>query len=301
MLDTGSDYPRSEYLVETSWLEEHLNDADLRIFDCTVEILPNPDPVKNKKFPFVFKSARDQFDLQHIPNAGFIDIPGELSDVSVDIPLMMPPAEQLTEVMSKHGIQENSCVVLYSSAEANWAARVWWMLRAVGFENVAILNGGSKKWCDEGRQMSSEPCTYAKSEFKADLKEGAFVTKSEVSATLNKDETCLISALPEPIHTGTSDVAFGRKGCIPGSVNIPFMNMHNPETGAYLPIEQLKELFSQLDIEQADKIISYCGGGVAAANIAFVLTLLGYKNVAVYDGSMLEWGNDLSLPMEVMG
>lgn len=100
------------------------------------------------------------------------------------------------------------------------------------------------------------------------------------------------------IYAGSGGPVFGRKGRITGSVNVPFMALHDPDSGRYLPPEQLWEQFEAVGSSKAERIITYCGGGIAASNAAFILTLLGYDNVAVYDGSMLEWGNDPSLPME---
>ena len=288
-----------EYLVETDWLEQQLDAPDLRVFDCTVNVVPNPDPVQRQQFPFAYQSGRANYDQAHIPGAGFVDIPGELSDMSSPLPLMLPSKEQFTQVMSDYGVGDNTRVVLYSTTEPNWAARVWWMLRAFGFDNATILNGGWSKWKMEARPVSNEACKYAPTQFNARPRPNAFVGKDEVLAAINDDDVRIINALPSPMYTGASDVAFGRKGRIAGSVNVPFVSLHDPDTGSYLPANQLREKFDTVNTNKARKIITYCGGGIASANNAFMLTLLGYNNVAVYDGSMLEWGNDPSLPMEM--
>lgn len=299
MTATGEEYQHPEYLVETDWLEQSLDMADLRVFDCTVNVMPNPDPVLGQKFPFAYQGGRAHFDQEHIPRAGFIDIPGELSDPSSGLPLMLPSAEQFVEIMSNHGVSDDTRVVLYSSTEPNWAARVWWMLRAFGFDNVAILNGGMAKWRVEGRPISNQACTYEPGRFTTQPRPGAFVGKDEVLAAIGDDEVRIINALPSPIHTGSSDVVFGRKGRIAGSVNVPFGSLHDPDTGSYLPADQLHKKFEAVFTSEVERIITYCGGGIASANSAFTLALLGYDNIAVYDASMLEWGNDESLPMEM--
>lgn len=288
-----------EYLVETDWLEQQLDAPDLRVFDCTVNVVQNPDPVQRQQFPFVYQSGRLNFEQSHISCAGYIDIPGELSDMSSSLPLMLPSEEQFVQAMSNYGIDDNTRVVLYSTSEPNWAARVWWMLRAFGFDNVTILNGGWAKWMAEARPVSNEACTYAPGQFSARPRPEVFVGKHEVLAAINDDDVRIINALPSPMHTGTSEVVFGRKGRIAGSVNVPFVSLHDPDTGSYLPADLLREKFDTVNANKARRIISYCGGGIASANNAFMLTLLGYDNVAVYDGSMLEWGNDASLPMDM--
>jgi len=293
----GEEYPHFKYLVETDWLEQHLDNADLRVFDCTVNVMPNPDPVLGPQFPFVYQSGRTHFDQAHIPHAGFIDIPGKLSDASSGYPLMLPSEEQFVEVMCNYGIGDDTRVVLYSSTEPNWAARVWWMLRAFGFDNAVILNGGWAKWIEEGRPVSNQACAYAPGQFTSRSRPDAFVGKNEVLDAISDEGVCIINALPSPIHTGSSDVIFGRKGRIAGSVNVPFGSMHDVGTGGYLPADHLRKIFDEVQVNDAERLITYCGGGIASSNTAFTLTLLGYENVAVYDGSMLEWGNDASLPM----
>jgi len=299
MFQDDDEYQNPEYLVNTDWLENHLDDADLRIFDCTVNVTSNTDLEQAKKMPFLYRSGRIDFDKAHIPGAGFISVPLELSDISSSIPLMLPPEEQFVNVMRSHGINDDSHVVLYSSSETNWAARVWWILKSFGFDNVAILNGGFSKWTMEERPISDQACNYEYGELTTRHRPDAFVSKDEVLSAVNDDGVCIINALPSLIHTGESNVTFGRKGRIKGSVNVPFVSLHDPETGIYLSASLLRKQFDEVHVSEAEKIITYCGGGVAASNNAFVLSLLGYENVAVYDGSMLEWGNDESLPMEI--
>ena len=294
-------YKHPEYLVETDWLEAHLEDPDLRVFDCSVEVLPNPDLERRKHVPFIYQSGRDNYLTRHIPHAGFIDIPGELSDNSSHLPLMLPSEEQFVQVMSRYGIDDQTRVVLYGTTEPNWAARVWWMLYAFGFKNVSILNGGWNKWLKEGRPFSIKGCTYEKRKFISHPISEAFVDKDVVLAAVEDNGIRIINALPSAIHTGASEITFGRKGRIVNSVNVPFVTLHDPDTGCYLTAEELQNNFDYINTSSAVRIINYCGGGIASSNNAFALSLLGYNNVTVYDGSLLEWGNDDSLPMEVGG
>lgn len=298
MTTVNGGFQQPQYLVETDWLEQHLDDPDLRLFDCTVIAGPNPDPVTGRKFPFAFESGHPHFDEAHIPGAGFIDLLGELSDHSANLPLMMPSEQQFADAMSRYGIGEGARVVLYSSSEPMWAARMWWMLRAFGFDNAAIVNGGWAKWTAEGRAVSSAACSYPPARFTARLRPGFFVGKDDVVAAIGDDGVRTINALPPMMHTGSGGPVFGRKGRIAGSVNVPSGSLNDPETGAYLPAGELREIFDTVRAGEAGRIITYCGGGIASSNSAFALALLGYDNVAVYDGSMFEWGNDESLPME---
>ncbi len=295
---TTSGVQDTAFLVNTNWLAKALDSPGLRVFDCAVVAGPNPDPELGKTFPFAFESGREKYDSGHIPGAGFVDILGDLSDKPSPLPLMLPAEKQFEAAMAKYGVGESDHVVLYSSTEPMWATRVWWMLRAFGFDNVAILNGGWAKWLLEERPVSQAACDYLPATFRAHPRPEMFADKEDVLSAISDDATCIINALPPAMHTGSGGPVFGRKGRIAGSVNVPNGVLHDPDTGTYLPTSELRTLFSEAGAGDIDRIITYCGGGIASSNNAFALTLLGHKNVAVYDASMFEWGNDHSLPME---
>ena len=297
MTTMASDFQFPEFLVETDWLEPLLGTPGLLIFDCAVIAGPNPDTKFAKKFPFSFESGQKKYDAGHIPGSGFIDILANLTDKSSSFPLMSPPVQQFVEAMGNYGINNNTHVVLYSSTEPMWATRVWWLLRAFGFDNAAILNGGWAKWEQEERPVSQDPVNYGQKKFTARPRPELFADKEEVLKATEADDTCIINALPPGMHTGAGGPTFGRMGRIAGSVNVPSGALHEPETGTYLPIDKLREVFIAAGIDQAEKIITYCGGGIASSNDAFVLAMLGFENISVYDASMFEWGNDHSLPM----
>jgi len=170
-------YKFPEYLVETEWLEHNLDSPELKIFDCTASVVKNPDATQQQKVPFVYESGLDNYKQAHIPHAGHIDVPGMLSDPSSNLPLMMLPEEQFVSTMKNYGISNDSHVVLYSTSEPNWATRVWWMLRSFGFNNVAILNGGWKKWNLEERPTSTQACNYLPEKLSLKLRSKSFVDK----------------------------------------------------------------------------------------------------------------------------
>ena len=289
---------KQKYLVETDWLAQHLNDSNLRIFDCTVNNLMNTDPLLAKSRPFVFKDDRVNYEDKHIPGAGYIDILGDLSDPFSDLPMMAPSEQQFRDAMEKYGISNDNLVVLYS-APGQWAARVWWMLRSFGFDNAVILSGGLSKWSAEGRSVSNEACGYAPGKFTIEARPGIFVKKDDVLGAINDEDTLIINALPAIMHTGDGGGVFGRKGHISGSVNVPFGALHDPDTDAYLSNDKLKGVFDGVGADSAKRTILYCGAGIGSSNVAFALTMLGYENAAVYDASLSEWGNDDTLPMDV--
>ena len=292
-------YPRAELLVDTQWLEDNIDNPRLRIFDCAAEPAPNPDEILRKKYPLRPRSGRSHYEAAHIPGASHIDIPGELTDKSTELPMMMPGLDKAAEVIRRAGISNDSKVVLYSSTNPMWATRFWWILRAVGFDGAVILNGGLTKWRDEERPLSSIPSSYAPAKFTPAARPEVFSSKTDVQEALNDESTLLIHALTPSVYDGSNDkLIFGRRGHIPGSVNIPSGTLYGADECTYLPPADMHSLFATRGSGNKDRIVTYCGGGVNATNNAFALTLLGHNNVSVYDGSMSEWGNDPSLPVE---
>ena len=280
-----------EYLVQPDWLAEHLDDPGLRVLECTAILHPMPDG------GYRAESGRATWAAGHIPRSGFADLTGELSDSTSSLRFMMPPAEQLVAAMGKLGVGDGTRVVLYDRAVNMWAARVWWMLRAVGFDNAAILNGGWRKWTLEGRPVSTEPCRYPPAKLVARPRPQLFADKSAVLAGVGDTATCILNALTEEQHRGTGGVHYGRPGRIAGSANVAARSLVD-STHAYLPLDELRKRFADAGVLASGRVITYCGGGIAASSDAFVLAMLGHDNVAVYDASLSEWARDPSLPME---
>jgi len=281
-----------QFLIETDWLAAHLDDPTLRVLECTTILHPRPEG------GYRAESGRAEWAAGHIPRSGFADLTDDLCDRASPLLYMMPPDEQLAAVMARLGVGEGTRVVLYDRAVNMWAARVWWMLRAVGFDDAAVLNGGWRKWTSEGRPTSTEPGAYPPARFVARPRPGLFVGKSAVLAGLGERATCVLNALSEEQHRGTEGVSYGRPGHIAGSANVPARTLVDPKTHAYLPAEVLRERFAEAGALAAGRVITYCGGGIAASSDAFVLTLLGHDQVAVYDASLSEWAADPSLPMQ---
>jgi thiosulfate/3-mercaptopyruvate sulfurtransferase len=281
-----------QLLVETDWLAAHLDDPALRVLECTTILHPQPEG------GYRAESGRATWAAGHIPRSGFADLIGDLSDRAASLRFMMPPPEQMTAAMARLGVGEGTRVVLYDRAVNMWAARVWWMLRAVGFDDAAVLNGGWRKWTLEGRPTSTEPCAYPPGRLVARPRAELFAGKGAVLAGVGERATCVLNALTEEQHRGTGGVTYGRPGRIAGSANVPARSLVDPKTHAYLPADVLRERFAGAGALEAERVIAYCGGGIAASSDAFVLTLLGHDRVSVYDASLSEWATDPSLPME---
>jgi len=284
--------PTTELLIETDVLAERLDDPTLRVFDCTVLLDVGPDGLR-------IESGRDRWVEGHVPGAGFLDLLVELSDARSPYHFMLPSAERFAEAMSAHGVEDGTRVVLYDSGGSMWAARVWWMLCAYGFDGAAILNGGWTKWTLEGRPVEEGEAGYPPARFEARPRAGVFVGKEDVLGALG-GSACLVNALGEEQHAGSGPtVPGGRPGRIPGSANVPATRLVDPATQAFLPRLELEAVLVEAGATADRPVITYCGGGIAASSVAFALRLLGREDVAIYDASLEEWATDAGLPIEV--
>jgi thiosulfate/3-mercaptopyruvate sulfurtransferase len=283
----------SAALISTEELARRLGAPGLRIFDCTTYLRPRPEGGYNAE------SGRANYDKGHIPGAGFLDLGAELSDQHSKLRFTLPPLDELTKAFSAKGIGHGTFVVLYSHATPTWATRIWWMLRAVGFDDAAILDGGLDKWKAENRPLETALTIYPAATLSLRGRPQIFVDKNDIKAAIGKPGTLTLNALSLEQHSGSGGVVYGRPGRIAGSSCVPAASLFGPDK-TLKPIAELRQAFDGVGAAPDKRVLVYCGGGIAASLDAFVLTaILGHKNVAVYDNSMQEWSNDASLPMEV--
>lgn len=289
-----SGYARPELLLETDWLADHLDDPRVRIFDCTTHLRPLPDG------GFRVESGQADYRAGHIPGAGFLDLPGELSDPAGRFRFTTPSADAFAAAMGAKGLaSDDDCrVVLYSAGAIWWATRIWWMLYAFGHEKAAVLNGGMGKWLAEGRPLGTDARQYPAAGFTARARPGRIVDKDAVLAALEDENAVVVNALTRAQHAGASETHYGRPGGISGSVCLPGLDLLHRESNTFLEAEALQEKFTEAGIGMTQKVLTYCGGGIAATADAFALVLLGHDDVGIYDNSLNEWANDPSLPMQ---
>ena len=278
-------------LVSSDWLKEHLEDPDLRILDATVYLRPQKDGSMS------VESGQQDYAAEHIPGAVFADVAGALSDPSTPLRFMLPKPDHFAAVMAKLGVGDANRVVIYSGDSVMWATRLWWMFKVFGFDNAAVLDGGLAKWREQGHPVTSDVPTYASATFTPAFRPDLVAAREDVKDAIDDGGTCLLNALPEEIHRGTSPIHYGRPGHITGSINVSAFNLVDPNAGTFLPTEDLRAQFAPLLSSDVTQIISYCGGGIAATADAFVLAMLGKNNVSVYDASLQEWSADPALPM----
>ena len=280
--------PELGTLVTAEWLEQHLDDPDLVVLDCTVKVEFGEDG------SFRSVSGRPDYEAGHIPSAGFADLLGDLSDTSSSLQFVMPAAEQFRAAMSALGVGDKTRVVLYDAKRTVWAARVWWMLRWIGFDSVAVLDGGLEAWKAANLPLSTEPANHPAGQLTVNLRPELIADRDEVFAAIGNDKIQIVDALPESHYRGEM-VMYEWPGHIPGASNTPSSSLVN-ESGQYRPTGELAALFAGTP---DNRTITYCGGGVAASSNAFILTRLGFTDVAVYMGSLQEWTSSMDNPMEV--
>ena len=283
-------------LITTAELAGILDRPDLRLFDCTTYLEYQPE---GSGIPYIAVPGRHTFEAAHIPGADFLDLQGEFSQQNIELHFMMPATAQLEAAFGRHGIAANSRVVLYSIGSAMWATRFWWMLRSLGFENVAVLDGGLDKWKAEGRAIETGPAKgYPPAIFTAKPQAGYFVDKHETLAASADRNTVVVNALGPQFHKGLEPSRYGRPGRIPGSVNVSAATLFDPQTKAFVPLAEAEAKFAAQGIGKDKRVVAYCGGGISATIDLFQLYRLGYDNLSLYDGSMGEWAKDESLPIE---
>lgn len=275
-------------LVTAEWLSEHLDDPDLVVLDCSVHFEPGEDG------GFSIVSGRADYEGGHIPSAGFADLTGELSDTDSSLNYALPTPEEFCAAMGALGVGDDSRVVLYDRTNSVWAARVWWMLRWVGFDRAALLDGGMEAWTAEERPLSTEPASEQTKQLTLNLRPELIADRDEVFAAISDDAVSIIDAMPEAHYKGQMAL-YDRPGHIPTASNISAMALFD-ESGYYLPNDELAALFTG---DRDGRAITYCGGGIAASADAFIMHRLGFKNVAVYMASLQEWAADPANPLVV--
>jgi thiosulfate/3-mercaptopyruvate sulfurtransferase len=283
-------YIHPEYLTSADDVLDGIERRDkrLRIFDTTVFLRPDPPRYR-------VESGIDSYLKAHIPNAGFLDLTRGLSDASNPLAFTLPSAQQLQGDFRKYGIDDDSLVVLYSTSHIMWATRVWWMLHWAGHRNVTLLDGGYTRWIAEGRPVDNNPTPYPTSNMTVRPQPGLWASRDEVLDAIGDNAVCTINALSPDVYAGTAQTNYGRPGHIPGSRNLFYGSILDDQS--FRSADAIAAAMAEVGADRAKRIITYCGGGISATVDAFALKLIGYNNVAVYDGSMSDWVRDPNLPL----
>ena len=273
-------------LVDADWLHRHLDDEGLLILDCSWHL------------PGTGRDAYREWLEARIPGARFFDFDGRFSDSGSSLPHMLPTAERFTREAQKLGLGTNSSVVLYDSQGMYSSPRGWWMLRAMGFDDCALLDGGLPAWSRAGYALDSDapPGEPEDGDFVARLQPQWVADARQVRAALGDDDVAVIDARPAERFRGEAEEprAGLRHGHMPGALNLPFAELFRE--GRLLPSAELRERLAPL-LEGRKRYIFSCGSGVTACILAFAAMRAGYDGYAVYDGSWCEWGLPGELPV----
>lgn len=273
-------------LVDTHWLATHLGEPDLVVLDCTVRFEQTGDGSMRAA------SGRDGFEAGHIPGARFADLTGALSDSTSELSFALPTPAAFCAAMGRLGVGDDSRVVLYDASISAWAARVWWMLRWVGFDGAALLDGGLRVWTAEGRELSTAPAEPAAAVLTPRVRPELIADRDEMHGAIGDAGVVLVDTLPPGQFSGETPM-YSRAGHIPGAINVPALGLIDDD-GRFLPHDTLAAMHP---IEPGQRAITYCGGGIAASSNAFTLTRLGHTDIAVYAASLEEWTADPGNPL----
>jgi thiosulfate/3-mercaptopyruvate sulfurtransferase len=287
-----ANYQYPDAIVSTHWLAENLKDPSLRIFDCTVYLLAG-----DANSPYKVLSGRADYESGHIPGAAFADLQDDLSNQETELRFTMPDPATSAEQFAALGVGNDTRVVLYSRGNLQWATRIWWMLRSIGFDNAAVLDGGWERWEADNLPTETTSNTYPPAQLTAKPRAGLFCSKDEVLAAGKNNSATVINALSAELHAGHSP-RYGRPGRIPGSVNVPATSLRDATELTLIDADNANAAFEAVDATPDKPTIIYCGGGIAATLDAFILHQLGHSQISVYDNSLNEWARDPSVQME---
>ena len=276
---------QSKWLVETDWLAKRLDAPDIVALDASLHL------------PTTGRDAKAEYLAAHIPGALFFDI-DDIADETSPLPHMLPSTVKFASRVKKLGVGDGARVVVYDSEGLYSAARAWWMFRIMGHDDVAVLNGGLKKWKAEGRPLQDgEPPRRTPRHFTPRFHAELVRDAAEVRALIGSPAAQIVDARSAGRFEGRdADPRPGlRQGHIPGSRNVPYATLLNAD-GTLRPAAELAAAFAKAGVEVERPVVATCGSGVTAGIVALALAVLGRPDAAVYDGSWVEWGADRSLP-----
>ena len=272
-------------LVSTDWLAEHMKDPDLRILDASTYL------------PGVDRDGRTEYDTVHISGARFFDI-DDVSDGRSDLPHMVPPIEKFMSRVRAMGVGDGHQIVVYDGSGLFSAARVWWLFRLMGQNNIAVLDGGLPKWIAEGREVEDLAPVIRDRHMTVRFQNQMVRDVTQVSSASKLGTSQIVDARAAARFSGEEpEPREGlRLGHIPNSRNVPFTDLLNDDKTMKTP-DQTRAIFESAGVDLKKPIITTCGSGVTAAVLGLALERIGHDMWALYDGSWTEWGMFPTVPV----
>jgi thiosulfate/3-mercaptopyruvate sulfurtransferase len=276
-------YARPELLATPRWLAENLERPGFGVLD----VRWRPDG-----------SGRRLYAEGHIPGASYLDWREDLTEheEETDVLLLAGP-QRLTESLTRAGIGNGMAAVIYDDMAHSYAARAWWTLRAYGLVSARILVGGLAAWRELDLQISTAAELRPPTTFTPHLDSRARMTAHDVKQLIDNPSVQLLDARVPAEYAGHAGTG-RRLGHIPGAINLPAAATTEPGTGEFRSPDDLRNLFRKAGVSAKRRLVCYDSAGIGACKLAFALALMGYDDVAVYDGGWTEWGERLDLPVE---
>lgn len=273
-------YARPELLAEPDWLQQHLDDPGVRIIDCAV---------------------LEAYRRAHIPGAVHLPVHYYIKEAGPPGAdhgtFVMPPAE-FEGLMGRLGVSNDTLVVTYDDNNALVAARLWWVLNYYGHTNVKVLNGGWHRWLTEGRPITFHATRPKPASFTARPNPDLIADAEHLKARIGDPGCQILDARTDAEWDGTNDRGNRRVGRVPGAKHLEWVRfVETADTRRFLPAEAIERLLAEAGFTRGRATITYCQGGIRAAHAAFAMTLVGYDDIRVYDGSMRDWANRDDTPL----
>ncbi len=277
-------------LVSTAWLAEHLHDPNVRVVDTRWYLMDKT------------KQGREEYLHGHIPGAVFLDVDRDLSAPVGEGPGRhpLPRPQDFAEVAAHAGIGDNTYVVAYDDAGDTNAARLWWLLRYFGHDQVSLLDGGITQWIKEGRPLEHAVPDVPRGHFTPRPRSEWIVNKETVAQLVQDPHALVLDSRAAERYRGEVEPIDPRAGHIPGAKNAPLAgNLLSTDDLRFRTPEELRARFEELGVNEAGCIVAYCGSGINACHNIFALQLAGIDNALLYEGSWSDWCRDPDRPAAV--